>query len=160
MKKYNIGLAVLFILIGLAMFVNAGTLPAAESGIGSGFWPQLLSVVLIVLSALLIIQSLSLKKRPATEQDEAFDPEEPPIDFKSPGMRRVLIACGILAVFCGIMYLVGFLIASAFLIPAIMLLMGQRRPVILAGVTAGVLVAVYVIFVLILKLPLPSGLFL
>ena len=43
------------------------------------------------------------------------------------------------------------------MIPAIMALMGERRPLVLAGVTAGVLVFIYVVFAMVLNLPLPKG---
>ena len=43
------------------------------------------------------------------------------------------------------------------MIPAVMLLMGEKRIPVLAGVDVGVLVAVFVIFSVALKLPLPQG---
>ena len=49
------------------------------------------------------------------------------------------------------------MIAAAFMIPAVMLLMGEKRIPVLAGVDVGVLVAVFVIFSVALKLPLPQG---
>lgn len=55
------------------------------------------------------------------------------------------------------MYFVGFMIASAFMVPAVMLLMGEKRLPVLAGLTVGVLAAVYIIFSVALKLPLPQG---
>ena len=70
---------------------------------------------------------------------------------------KVLIGVGIIAVFCVLLKFLGFLLASAFMIPAIMRLMDEKRIPVLAGMTAGVLAAIYIIFSLILKLPLPQG---
>lgn len=49
------------------------------------------------------------------------------------------------------------MIASAFMVPAVMLLMGEKRLPVLVGLTVGVLAAVYIIFSVALKLPLPQG---
>ena len=49
------------------------------------------------------------------------------------------------------------MIASAFMIPAIMRLMGEKRPWMLVGITAVVLAAIYVIFAVLLKLPMLQG---
>ena len=74
-----------------------------------------------------------------------------------PGLKRVLTGIAIMLVFCVILNFFGFMIASAFMIPAIMILMGERRPFMLIGVTVGVLVFIYVVFAILLNLPLPSG---
>ena len=80
--------------------------------------------------------------------------EEYPFDVRSPGFRRVLIGGGILAAYCILMKFLGFMIASAFMIPAIMRLMGEKRPWMLVGITA---VVIYVIFAVLLKLPMLQG---
>ena len=49
------------------------------------------------------------------------------------------------------------MLASAFMIPTIMRLMGEKRIKVLAGLTVGVLVAVYLIFSVALSLPLLQG---
>ena len=72
-------------------------------------------------------------------------------------LKRVCVGIAILAVFCALLYFVGFMIASAFMVPAVMLLMGEKRLPVLAGLTVGVLAAVYIIFSVALKLPLPQG---
>ena len=98
-----------------------------------------------LLAVLLLIQSLR-------DHSGAASPF-----VMSLGLKRVLIGIVIMLVFCVLLKLFGFIIASVFMIPAIMALMGERRPLVLAGVTAGVLVFIYVVFAMVLNLPLPKG---
>ena len=146
MKKYNVGISLVLLAVSVAMFVAASGLPASnDASIGPGSWPKVLACMMGFLSILLLIQSLGDK----SGREAPFKP--------GPELKRVCIGIVILAVFCALLYFVGFMIASAFMIPAVMLLMGEKRIPILAGLTVGVLVAVYIIFSVALKLPLPQG---
>lgn len=145
MKKYNIGISIVLILMSVAMFLSASKMPSVDGSMGAGTWPKVLAVCMILLAVLLLIQSLTdrtQKKAPFT---------------MGPGLKRVLTGIAIMLVFCVILNFFGFMIASAFMIPAIMILMGERRPFMLIGVTVGVLVFIYVVFAILLNLPLPSG---
>lgn len=146
MKKFDISISAILMVIAAAMFIAAGSLPKVDGAIGAGAWPRTLSVVLFLLAALLMLQGLT---------DHSGTPS--PFDIHSPGFRRVLIGVGIIAVFCVLLKFLGFMLASAFMIPAIMRLMDEKRLPVLAGVTAGVLVFIYVVFSLVLKLPLLQG---
>lgn len=146
MKKFDIAISAILMVVAAAMFVAAGSLPEVDGAIGAGTWPRVLSVVLFLLAALLMLQGLA---------DRSSAPA--PFNIHSPGFRRVLIGVGIIAVFCILLKFLGFMLASVFLIPAVMRLMGEKRIPVLAGVTAGVLVFIYVVFSLILRLPLLQG---
>ncbi len=146
MKKYDIAISVILMAISGAMFSTAGKLPEVDGAIGAGTWPRALSVMLFLLAALLLIQALAGR---SADQD--------PFDVRSPGFRRVLAGAGIIAAYCVLLKFLGFLIASAFMIFAIMRLMGEKRPWMLAGLTAAVLAAIYVIFAVLLRLPLLQG---
>lgn len=50
----------------------------------------------------------------------------------------------------------GFFIPAALFIPAIALMLGQRNPLVIGGVTVGMLVVVYLIFDLLLGIRLPG----
>ncbi len=152
MKKYDIGLSVFFSLLGLAVILFARDLKTAEQGFGAGSWPTFLGAVLILLSAVLLAQTLAAARTaPPGEAGEA------PIHFTSPGMKRVYGVVAVLAVFCAVLKWAGFYLACAAMIPAVMRIMGEKRPLFLAGVTAGVLLAVYAVFGLVLHTPLPQG---
>lgn len=146
MKKYNIGISLVLLAVSVAMFVTASGLPASnDASIGPGSWPKVLACLMGFLSILLLIQSLVDK----SGREAPFKP--------GAELKRVCVGIAILAVFCALLYFVGFMIASAFMVPAVMLLMGEKRLPVLAGLTVGVLVAVYIIFSVALKLPLPQG---
>ena len=146
MKKYNIGISLVLLAVSVAMFVTASGLPASnDASIGPGSWPTVLACLMGFLSILLLIQSLVDK----SGREAPFKP--------GAELKRVCVGIAILAVFCALLYFVGFMIASAFMVPAVMLLMGEKRLPVLAGLTVGVLVAVYIIFSVALKLPLPQG---
>ncbi|WP_417807953.1 tripartite tricarboxylate transporter TctB family protein [Thioclava sp.] len=50
----------------------------------------------------------------------------------------------------------GFFIPAAAFIPVISLMLGQRNPIVIAGTTLGLLVVVYLIFVVVLGIRLPG----
>lgn len=146
MKKFDIAISAILMVVAAAMFIASGSLPEVDGAIGAGTWPRVLSAALFLLAVLLMFQGVT---------DRSGTPS--PFDIHSPGFRRVLISVGIIVVFCILLKFLGFMLASAFLIPAIMRLMDEKRIPVLAGVTAGVLVFIYVVFSLILKLPLLQG---
>ena len=140
MKKYNIGISLVLLAVSVAMFVTASGLPASnDASIGPGSWPKVLACLMGFLSILVDKSGREAPFKPGAE------------------LKRVCVGIAILAVFCALLYFVGFMIASAFMVPAVMLLMGEKRLPVLAGLTVGVLAAVYIIFSVALKLPLPQG---
>lgn len=147
MKKYNIALSMFFMALAVATFMGARQLIVVESGLGPGSWPKVLSGILFVLGAILLLQSL-------WDQTET---QAVPFDIHSAGFRRVLLGTAILTGFCLLLKFFGFIIAAAFMVPAVIRLMAERRPAVLIGTTVGVLAAIYFIFVITLHLPLPQG---
>jgi hypothetical protein len=121
--------------------------------IGPFFWPRLLSALLILFSALLVVEAVLVKGIASGPGGVAK--EKPPFRFTAPGMVRVYKMFGILAVFCAILHFANFLTASAFLAPACMWTSGERRPIWLAAIAVAVPTLVYVIFVMTLNVPLP-----
>lgn len=89
--------AVVFFVIGILMFVF--TKDFAYNGLmdfGAGFWPRIIAVIMMVCAVLLFITSL-LSKDPKMN--------EVVIDWKSAGMKRVYKVCGVMILFCVILYL-------------------------------------------------------
>ncbi len=153
MKKYNIFLGLIFIGISAYMILTAQSYNQDVEGtaMGAGVWPTILAVAMIILSLVLIVQSLFLPSQKG---------EAPLIDYKSPGMKRVYLLFGVLAAFVVLLKLFGFYVAVLGLVPAVMAMLGERRPKYLVGLTVGILVFIYLVFVLALKIKLPKGLIL
>ena len=150
MKSHDQVISVL--LIGIAGLVFYGTKDYGSGGlamIGADFWPRVLATLLIVLAIVLFTQSMM----------KSYKDKANPIDLHSPGMKRVVKMCLALAVFSVILYYFGFIISILFLIPICMVILGERRKKWLAMVTGSVIASVYIIFVLILQLRLPEGIF-
>lgn len=170
MKKYDIGVSIVLILISIYMIVTASGYNEAVSGtaMGPGVWVIILCVIMIILSVILLLRALfgdklksMMQKKPdaAEVSEEAGEAAQNDkiFDFKFPGMKRLYIALGVLAVFVVLLELFGFYIAVAFLLPAIMAIFGERRWWMMLAVTAGSLVFIYLVFVLFLGIRLPQG---
>lgn len=146
MKKYNLIAAAVFALVGVGMIVSIrGFEYNGLSEIGAGFWPRVLGVLMILLSAAYAVETLCGKEEPVS------------IDFKSEGLRRVYGMCGILLVFAILIKVLGFFCGAAFFIPSCMWVFGERNKKKIFVITAGVLLFVYVVFVALLQIGLPRG---
>lgn len=146
MKKYNLIAAAVFALVGVGMIVSIrGFEYNGLSEIGAGFWPRVLGVLMILLSAAYAVETLCGKEDPVS------------IDFKSEGLRRVYGMCGILLVFAILIKVLGFFCGAAFFIPSCMWVFGERSKKKIFVITAGVVLFVYVVFVALLQIGLPRG---
>ncbi len=146
MKKYNLIAAAVFALVGVGMIVSIrGFEYNGLSEIGAEFWPRVLGVLMILLSAAYAVETLRGKEEPVS------------IDFKSEGLRRVYGMCGILLVFAILIKVLGFFCGAAFFIPSCMWVFGERNKKKIFVITAGVVLFVYVVFVALLQIGLPRG---
>lgn len=147
MKKYNLMAAAAFALIGAGMIAAvSGFKYNGLSDIGAAFWPRVLGVLLIVLAAAYAVETL-------LDKEEAVR-----IDFMSEGLKRVYSMCGILLVFSAGIKVLGFFCGAVFFIPSCMWVLGERSLRKLTLITAGVVLFVYFVFVVLLQIGLPSGL--
>ncbi len=139
----------LFLLLGIAIIITSKEYGDAVAGtaIGSGVWPMILAGFLIFLALVQALKAL-IGKRSDTES---------PIHFAADGMKRVYLFCGILLVFVALLLLFGFYPAIAVLVILTLLVMGERRIYVIAGLIIGVLVFVWLVFGLFLGLKLPHG---
>ena len=74
--------------------------------------------------------------------------------------KRVYVMMGIVAVYCGLITVLGFYPASALLIPATMKLMDFHDKKIIAMTTVGTIAFIYIIFGLLLHTQMPQSMFL
>lgn len=79
-------------------------------------------------------------------------------DYTNPEMKRrpfLILGSIVIYVFC--MQQIGFFVTSAIYLPCAMLLYGQRKVLPIVGSTVGVLLFIYWLFVMQLKVYMPSG---
>ena len=151
MKKLNTITGAFFLLLSVGAYIVACGMVARlpTDPLGPGFWPKGLSYALAMFSVILIVQGLLEKEDSSTE---------PPIDFKSDGFRRVLKMFGILIVFLVITYFLSIYVGLLFMIPIVMHLLGERNIKIMIPFTLVACVFIFIVFKLLLKVPLPTGL--
>ena len=151
MKKYNIVTGTIFLLIAIGAY-EIGTSFVAKlptDPLGTAWWPECLSIALGIFSILLILQGVltpKSKDKPA------------PIHFKSEGFHRVVKLSGVLIIFAAITYFLGIYIGLLLMVPTVMYLLGERKKLILAVFSVSTCLFVFMIFKLLLMVPLPTGL--
>lgn len=148
MKKYNYIVSVLMMVLSGYILFETSTYEIGQSAQKNpAVWPRFLAIALIVLSVVLIIETIF-----------SHDPEMEnfSIDWKGPGMKKVYIMFGFTIGFVIVLKIFGMLIALLILIPAIEWLMGCRNRVMLIALPVGLVAFVYVFFGIIMKLTLPG----
>ena len=100
----------------------------------------------IGLGAILCVISLINAKKPGGKEVAVRE-------FKNP-----LIMYALILVYVFLMNTIGFFVASAIFMPAVMFYMGYRKPIPMVCVTFGMLAFVWLLFVVELKVSLPDGL--
>ena len=150
MKKYNVGISVLMCLLAGSIFYFTKDFPEYYAGApGSGFWPRVIAAGIIIVSAVLLIETFVKKEEKG----------EPPIIYTSQGIKRVYILFGLIVLFgVGLQYL-GLVISAVLFVPAVMFTLGEKRVIWLVAGGISVTAAIYVIFAVGLHVVLPKAFF-
>lgn len=146
MKKSNIIMSIFAISIGIGMiyFTRQFEFKGLQD-IGAGFWPRLVGGLLILLSSILLIQTIL-----AIDDGTKFD-------FGSIGSKRVILIILTNVLFSFFLYFFGMMIGIIFLVPATITILGEKRKTRMILVTIGISIFVYVVFELMLNVGLPKG---
>lgn len=152
MANCNFLVSVLGMMIG-AVIMNAASefpLEFTENGPGAGFWPFALGVAMAVAAVVLLVYTI-MNRKALSEQLVALT---------LPANKRVYVMMVIVAIYCGLITVLGFYPASALLIPATMKLMDYHDKKVIAMTTVGTIVFIYVIFSVLLHTQMPQSMFL
>jgi putative tricarboxylic transport membrane protein len=133
--------AVLF-MIFVGVLVESGSFSPDAS-----LFPRLISIVAMVSAAFALVGSL---RKPATRPGES--------QSRAITWRDVAISYAGPPLYCALMALLGFWIASAIFLAGLILMLGTRNPFVVFLLTAGTLSLIYVAFELAFSIPLPGGL--
>ncbi len=131
-------------LIGVSRFPDTA---ARYRSIAPSFFPNLLGTALAVLSVLLFIEGVRSAPAPV------FDIQ----GEKGNGMKAGLLVV-VLIVFVSLFRILGFGIVSFLLTATLQLLLGERRALRVTGVSLLVAGSLHLVFVVLLRVPLPVGL--
>ena len=148
MKKANIAVGCIGILIGTYAIFTASKFPEIQSAVGPGaaYFPTLMGWFVIVLWLMLIVRSLMGK---GADINETFS--------ITPGIKRAGLGIVLFVAYCFLLKPLGFILDSIALCFAGMLLLQNRRYIQIAVVSVATSVAIYVVFANLLGAKLPAG---
>lgn len=153
MKKYDYVVSALLLAFSAWIFHATKDFPKYYGGApGSGFWPRIIAGILIVLSIVLVAENLiKLKKKTDADSDNNSG--------QALHKKRVyLMFAAMLLLALSLEYL-GFIISSLWFVPAVMLIMEEKRWYVLLTSSAAITAAIYLIFTYALKMALPKAFF-
>ncbi|MGK7244599.1 tripartite tricarboxylate transporter TctB family protein [Buttiauxella agrestis] len=151
MRTQNFFVGMFSLVLGIAIIFLSRDMPMFdESGIlGERFWPYALAWLFIGLG---VIQWISIYLQRGTADGEKADLSSYPVR-KAYGVTVLMVIYAVALCFA------GFIASSVILIPAIMWVMGERRPLFLAITTALIVLCIYVSFEVVFNSPLPESIF-
>ena len=147
MKKGNLVLAALCILLGIGIIAVSSTYPTAESyGTGvPGPGPMAISIVMLACAAILLYRTCKLTPEKNT-----------PIDLFSSGPKRAYISMAILVVYVFLLEPLGFIIATTLLEFIFIRWFSKKGYVVSFLISAAVTAVVFGIFQFVLNVPVGS----
>ncbi len=149
MKRNDIVFGVVFACLGIFIFTQTFSYPSLEKGHpGPGLFPNLLAVLFIAFGVALILKT---KKSSAAEEENA----NLPVNRK---VSNALSVLGVIVVYVSVVDRIGFLVTSALLLFILMKKLGA--PVLRSAISSvAITVFIDVMFLKILRVPLPPGIF-
>ena len=154
MRKNDLLSSIVFLIVAGLLFFHTGTYPVKKSGsivLNPGFYPQLLGIILAVLSVILFLSSLKRENQNDHKQE---------IWKTRKSVFLFLLTLGLLVLYPFIMNYFGFATASfIFLFTLITALTENAKSRILPilGVSLGLTIVMYLVFHVFLRIPFPTG---
>ena len=130
----------LLIILSVIFYLMAGQFSNPQAAT----WPQLILVCIIILSAMLVIHGLKLTKQNAE-----------PGTIPAPVLKGPMITLVMIVIYAIAMNFIGYFISTAIFLPLGMFALGQRNWKPILGVTVGLEIFIYVLFVMQLQLRMP-----
>lgn len=152
MAVCNYIVSVMGTLIGGSIMLAASEFPLefTQHGPGPGFWPFSLGFLMLV-AAVVLLGYTFLHKVELSQRHVALNTE---------ANKRVYIMMGLVVAFCVLINLLGFYLAAACLIPAVMRLMDYNNKKYIALTTIGTIIFIYLVFGMLLHTNMPDSIFL
>ena len=149
MKKYNIILVIIMLLVVAGVYYFTKDMPKELYGVvGPSQWPRFIAIVMLIFTWLLLFQTVAGKSGSPS-----------PLNFKSKGLKRVIILLGILVVFGVTLPILGFLVSSCLFIAAVMVAMDEKSKLRILLSSIGITGLIYIFFGFLLNVILPQPFF-
>lgn len=149
-KQRDICCSFIFLLFGAGMmYLSFGVKKMIESDVGSGFVPRFIAACIIVAAVAKLVLTLMDKSPSASKKDS-----------KESDLLGGLGTVGIMAAYVFSFESVGFLLSSmVYLFTQILLMSNKenRKPILFAVIAILMPLAVDILFVFVIKMPLPKG---
>ena len=148
MKVADIFGGAIGILVGLFALWEGSRMPVdVVMKIGPSFFPNILGGLLILFSAILIVNALRGKSKGKIE----------PYRLSDKGTQRRLITLAAGLIFCVVLEPLGFIPTAIIFLTFMMLIMGKRNPLLIAVIPALITAGVWLVFEKVLALSMPVG---
>lgn len=118
----------------------------AYKEVGPDFWPKIVLIILIALSAALTISNIIKWKKSRGEMSE-----------REQGWKRVLVAILLAVAYVYFLKPLGFIVSTPLFILGMMLLIMPKRKKVIPFTILGIMGMIYIIFGKLLYVPLPKG---
>ncbi len=139
MRKINLILSIIMLIVSGVFYIMIAQLPKEAS-----LYPILVTTILLVLSLILLIKSYFQK------EDEELTA------FKNIKIKQLLFVLVVNGVYVFLINLIGYVVSTAlYILVALIGLKVDRKKSFL--ISSGVCLFVYVLFKVLLKVPLPKG---
>lgn len=152
--------SILFLVFGAFMFIQSiPIVPIMGRDLGSGFVPKIVAGAIIVTAAVKLVFALTaMSKETKAEKEKAIQKKKD--QSADDDMKGGLFTIASLLVYALIFQSVGFIISTVlYLFVQIMVLSDKtnRKPVLFAIISVAATLFIYVVFVHLIKMPLPAG---
>jgi len=152
MRNINIITGIVFIALSIFIFVQSSTFQQTmiiDNFIGAAFFPRMIAVILLFLSAILIISSV-LEKNRHNEGNGIFKWDT----FKLP-----LIGVAVLLIYIVLLDKLGFIMDTILLNVILLTVFKYENKLLTFLLSCCITLAIFQVFQRMLMVPLPSGLF-
>ena len=137
----DVWIGLVLIALSIVFYVMAGDFRNQDAAV----WPRAILIGIIILSTMLVLHGWQLTKQNA-------DTTLPALNTLLGSMSSLLL----MVIYAILMNYTGYFVSSAIFLPVGMFLLGQRNWKAILGVTVGLEVFVYVLFVMQLQLRMPG----
>lgn len=143
--------AVLFIIVSISVIVGTRDYPVATREVGVRTFPLILAALLGILGVLQAVQAIRAHRKAAGEHPRMA----PQIGRRS--VVRILTTIAGIALYVAVVNTLGFILTSIVYLAAVSVHFGERRPLMVVAFSVIGVLAVYVLFGVVARVPFPYG---
>lgn len=144
-KFSNVCLGLGFVILGAVVYFMAGQLQLTTRGIGPGGYPRVIAAMMIILGAILAIENVV----------GGFPKPEFSMENPRGWLRTALLIIGTL-IYISLLRKLGFLLLTPFLMGYALVLFGHKEWKRVVGISVLTTVVIYLLFVKVFMIFLPS----